>query len=300
MPYLEGRTYYDADSHLMELNGWLLRYADPGVRELLRPLYLGAGGALAENAMRQAEKRRCDPEAARALEANIMGAKGWSALGAFDPSERSRALDLIGVQKQLVFSTFAATQFAGDDPDLLYGGARALNRAMADFCSADKRLVAVGFVPWAVPERTLAEAKEAIRVGCGAILVNSVPARDKSPTHPDYNPLWALLENSNIPFMVHIGGGGRTLPSAFHKNGKPPATDWLGGGENIRSKDYLVAHSSPEIFSSAWLWMGSSSSSRGYGVDASSKERCGSPRCSGGWISRSKCFREPNRRCGCR
>jgi uncharacterized protein len=37
MPYLEGRTYYDADSHVMELNGWLPRYADPDVRELLRP-----------------------------------------------------------------------------------------------------------------------------------------------------------------------------------------------------------------------------------------------------------------------
>jgi hypothetical protein len=32
------------------------------------------------------------------------------------------------------------------DPEVLYGGARALNRAMTDFCAHDKRLVAVGFV----------------------------------------------------------------------------------------------------------------------------------------------------------
>ena len=38
MPYAEGRTYYDADSHLMELGDWLVQYADPEVRERIRPL----------------------------------------------------------------------------------------------------------------------------------------------------------------------------------------------------------------------------------------------------------------------
>ena len=105
MPYLEGRTFYDADSHLMELNGWLQRYADANVREKLRPLYLGGAGPTAERAMKDAQTRLNDPQAARSLEANLMNAKGWSALGAFDPSERTRALDLLGVSKQLVFST---------------------------------------------------------------------------------------------------------------------------------------------------------------------------------------------------
>jgi uncharacterized protein len=253
MPYAEGRTFYDADSHLMELNDWLPKYADPPVRERLRPLYLGAAGALADKAIRDAEARRGNPEVARALEANLMGPKGWGALGAFDPAERSRALDLLGMHKQLVFSTFAATQFTGDDPDLLYGGTRALNRAMADFCAHDKRLIAVGYVPWGDPQRVVTEAKEAMRLGCGAILVPSAPPRDKSPTHPDYHPFWAILQESGVPFMLHIGGGGRMLPSAFHKNGKPPVTDIHGGGENIRCKDFMVIQNSPEIFLSCMI-----------------------------------------------
>jgi predicted TIM-barrel fold metal-dependent hydrolase len=248
MPYLEGRTFYDADSHLMELNGWLQKYADANVRERLRPLYLGGAGPTAERAMKDAQTRLNDPQAARSLEANLMTAKGWSALGAFDPRERSRALDLLGVSKQLVFSTFAPTQFASDDPELLYGGTRAHNRAMADFCSDDKRMIAVGFVPLLDAERALVEAREAIKLGCGAILVPSAPPRDKSPTHPDFHPLWALLQETGVPFMTHVGGGGRSLRPAFHKNGKPPTTDHLGGGENIRSKDYMSLHFSPEIF----------------------------------------------------
>ena len=65
---------------------------------------------------------------------------------------------------------------------------------------------------------------------------------------PDYDPLWALLAESGIPFMLHVGGGGRGLKAAFHHNGKPSVTDFLGGGENIRSKDYMVIHHAPETF----------------------------------------------------
>ena len=247
MPYASGRSFCDADSHLMELGDWLRPYADPHIREKLRPLYLGGAGKLADQAVDAAAARRGDPEAARALEANLMGAKGWGALGAFDPAERSRALDLLGFEKQLVFSTFAATQFGGDDLELLYGGARAHNRAMADFCSADKRLIAVGTAPWGDPQQTVREAEEAIRTGCGAILLSSAPGGDRSPTHPDYHGLWALLQEANVPFMLHIGGGGRPLRRAFHNNGRK-VTDWLGGGENIRSKDFMVVHNPPETF----------------------------------------------------
>jgi predicted TIM-barrel fold metal-dependent hydrolase len=44
-----------------------------------------------------------------------------------------------------------------------------------------------------------------------------------------------------------VGGGGRLLDPAFHNNAMP-VTDHLGGGENIRSKDYLAIHHSPETF----------------------------------------------------
>lgn len=253
MPYAAGRTFHDADSHLMELGDWLVKYADPGVREKIRPLQLGGAGALAETALADAERRRGDPEAARALENDLMGPKGWGALGAFDPHERSRALDLLGFSSQLVFSTFAATQFLGDDPDLTYGGTRAHNRAMADFCAHDARLIGVGFVPWGDPKRVCEEAAEAIRLGCGAILVPSHPTARISPAHPDYFPFWALLEEASIPFMTHVGGGGRPLHRAFHNNGKPPTTDFLGGGENIRSKDFMALHNAPENFLSCMV-----------------------------------------------
>jgi uncharacterized protein len=248
--YAGTRVIYDADSHVMELGDWLTSYADPDARERIRPLYLGGAGALADEAVRQAEARKAG--GTEVGEGELLTRKGWHALGAFDPAERSRALDLLGFESQLVFSTFAATQFAGDDLEVLAAGTRALNRAMADFCADDPRLVAVAQVPWMGPEATEAALVEAIDLGCGAVLVPSHPGRGISPTHPDYDRIWSILEDRGIPFMLHIGGGGRPLKQAFHDNGRP-TTDFLGGGENVRSKDYMALYQVPEQFLTAMV-----------------------------------------------
>ena len=250
MPYAEGRTFYDADSHIMELPDWIETYADPGIRDRIRPLQLGGAGALADEAVAAAASRRDDQQRALEAETRLMEAKGWSGLGAFDPAERSRALDLLGFDSQLVFSTFAAGQFAGAETDVVLGGLQAHNRAMADFCADDSRLVAVAQAFWMAPAATRRVVEEALDRGAGAVLFPSHPGRGLSPTHPDHDGTWSLLEERGIPFMIHIGGGGRTLKPAFHDNGRP-VSDFLGGGENIRGKDFMVIHQQPEQFLSA-------------------------------------------------
>jgi predicted TIM-barrel fold metal-dependent hydrolase len=250
--YARGRTICDADSHVMELPDWLPAYADPHIRDRIRPLHLGGAGALANDAIKQAQARRGDDAAAEALEAELMTKKGWHALGAFDHAERSRALDLLGFSSQLVFSTFATTQFAGDDPEVLDGGLRAHNRAMAAFCGADPRLVAVAQTQWTTPARAQAILEDALDLGCGAVLVPSHPGSGVSPTHRDYDRFWATIEERDVPFMLHIGGGGRSLKKAFHDNGRP-TTDFLGGGENVRAKDYMVISQIPEQFLAAMV-----------------------------------------------
>ena len=44
MAYTEGRTCYDADSHIMELPDFLRDFADPGQRDALPELSFGSGG----------------------------------------------------------------------------------------------------------------------------------------------------------------------------------------------------------------------------------------------------------------
>ncbi len=254
MSYAPQRPIYDADSHVMELPDWLARFADAATLEAMRPLQLGAAGALAHAAVGRAAQRSAARTAAgtavlEPLTLNeVLRPKGWDAIGAFDSGERSSVLDALGFDAQLVFPTFASSHFAGPDLDLLYGGTDALNRAMAAFCAHDQRLLAVGVIPWAIPERTILAARRAIDEGVAAIQVpTSLPRGVVSPTHPDHRPLWALLEEHGVAVVTHIGGGGNPVQRGYHDNGVR-VTDFLGGGENTRSKDYLAIHQRSEVF----------------------------------------------------
>src|SRR5436853_90632 len=108
-----------------------------------------AGGSGAAKAIAMAQARQQDAAATAAIASNVVaGPKGWAAYGAMNPDERRAALDDLGFSRQLVFTTFAGSQFMpATDLEVKYGGSRALNRAIAEWCSADKRLIAVGVVP---------------------------------------------------------------------------------------------------------------------------------------------------------
>ncbi len=197
MPYAEGRIFNDADSHFMETKDWIFQYADPKVRPKLAPMDFEACGGKATEELVSAlpsmiERRKQDPAAMARAEANVLERKSWHALGGYDPDERRRALDLLGYNRQLVFTGMAMSHFWGVlgvqrifDPEVLYGGARAHNRGIAEFCNHDERMRAVGLVPLDVPELAVKEIQTAVREGCAAIWVPATPPPSMSPTHPD-------------------------------------------------------------------------------------------------------------------
>jgi predicted TIM-barrel fold metal-dependent hydrolase len=106
---------------------------------------------------------------------------------------------------------------------------------------------AVGFVPMNHPEQSVRAAAEAIALGVSAVWLPSEATGGISPSHVAYDPLWATLQDAGVPLVLHIGGG-KLLDKVFHDNGHPRPTDWLGGGENLRAKDFPVMHHSPERF----------------------------------------------------
>jgi uncharacterized protein len=255
MTYAGQRTILDADSHVMELADFLDDFIDPTQRDRLRRRGMEALTPVLEDALASAEARRSDPVRAAEAEDRLLDDKGWHAMGGFDPAERGRVLDLLGFRSQLVFATFATSMFTGKDVERLYAGSAAQNRAMVNFCSVDDRLLAVGFVPLVDPPRAAALAVEAIESGCAAMMVPSTAAGSLAPTHPELDQFWDVLSEANVPFVLHVGGGGRLLDPAFHNNDMP-VTDHLGGGENIRSKDFLAIHHSPELFLGALIFDG--------------------------------------------
>jgi predicted TIM-barrel fold metal-dependent hydrolase len=247
MSYAGRRPTLDADSHIMELPGFLDPFIESGMREQLRGRTGRIPTTFFDTARDAALARRDDETKRSSAEERLLLDKGWNAMGAFDPAERSHVVDLLGVEAQLVFATVSTALFMGKDVDLLYAGSAAHNRALADFCKDDARLLPVAFIPLVETDRAVALLRESIELGCGAIHVPSTAAGDRSPTHPDLDPFWSLLDDCGIPFVLHVGGGGRLLDRRFHDNGRP-VTDHLGGGENIRSKDFLAISNSPSLF----------------------------------------------------
>ncbi len=245
----------DADSHLMESFDWLGGYATGRVAEVLQELDLAAAGSSAAVAIQAGLDRIGDEEATSPLRDDVLSSiKGWGALGAMDPAERSEVLDLTGIARQLVFTTFASSLFAfSSDPEVVYGGADAHNRGITEFCSADVRLLPVAFVPTNDVERATACLDDAIAMGASAAWIPYRPMGGVSPGHLDWDPFWQRLADAGVPAVLHVGGGRSTLSAPFHDNGRPIPPDHVGGGENLRAKDFPAVHHAPEAFLSTMV-----------------------------------------------
>jgi uncharacterized protein len=235
---------HDADSHVVETPDWLVAYADPDVRDRLKPLYVSSVKPGEDELIAHYRKQHADPEF-RARDADeIWLRKNWKATGSFLREDRPGALDLLGFASQLVFNTFENALLLnaehGDDLDFAYGLARAHNRSLVDFCSVDPRLLPVGYVPLADPERSAVFARETLELGAGALLVPSACPRRHSPSHVGLDPVWAQAEEAGIPIVFHVGGGGRLVDPMYFENGLPPVPDFHGGDGNFRSVDYIA------------------------------------------------------------
>jgi predicted TIM-barrel fold metal-dependent hydrolase len=278
MTYARTQLMLDADSHIMETPDWIARHADPDIRERLPPLGLGkAGGAtyqLIEDAAKKAKQRAASGEAI----ANVVaGAKGWHAPGAMEPGERSKALDDLGFARQLVFSTFAGGQYLHhDDMDIRYGGIRAHNRGMAEFCGEDRRLIGVGQMSLMAPERAVEEIELAAKLGCGAFWIPAATVGDRSPGHTDFDPVWAALCDADTPLMLHVGPNQQFVSKAWLNNGKPIPPDIIGGGENLRVRDFMTLSYAPQLFLTSLVFDGV--------FERFPKLRCGVIELGAGWV----------------
>jgi uncharacterized protein len=253
----QDRAIYDADSHIMELPDFLQKYADPDLRAEIPAVNYSASIVTDEEVAEIMAQggRHSDAHLAEMIglgDRLIEKSKEIQALGAFDGQDRKTAMDMLGFKKQLVFATHSvAMPFSPSSKipsRLRYGAARAHNRHMADFCSHDSRLLGVAIIPLDDPDFAMAELEEVMKSNLKAVWVPHRPAGDKSPGHVAFEPFWARLAESGLPFLLHVGGSPLQLAKAWGNNGRAATKDWLGGGENVRTKDAAVLHQGPETF----------------------------------------------------
>ena len=255
MSYIENRTVHDADSHVMETPGWLDPFATAAVVGKLRQRF--PANAARQAAVQKLLARHDDPDYRANDAAEIMLRKNHAATGSFRREDRPRALDLIGVASQLVFPTTSNVWLEQleheDDLDLVYGTASATNRAQVDFCGVDARLLAVGYVPLADLERAPVAAREALQLGCKALLVPWACPRRHATSHIALDAVWAQAQEAGAPILLHVGAADFVLPKAHSLNGLPEVPDFHGGDENFRSVSYMAIPAGPQQALSALI-----------------------------------------------
>ena len=248
MPYIENRIVHDADAHTMELPNWFDDYADKNIQKAFRERFSGNKG-LAQTYFENIDEDHQTNTYQEKNEEELMIRKNYDALGSFNSKDRSEALDLLGVQSQLVFPTspnvWLESLEHGDDIDMLYSVAEATNRAQIDFCSDDKRLLPVTYIPLANIDRSIEIAKLAIQSGSSALLIPWACPKNHSTSHIGFEPVWSMAEESGIPILFHVGSADFVLPKAHSLNGMPKVKDFHGGEENFRSISYMAISSGP-------------------------------------------------------
>ena len=228
MVYAHRADIYDADTHMMEPPTWLAEFADAKLRPHLTPFGQSKPAAIekAEQALAGFAKRQQNPDLAAEIEAHFMAMKhkGFQGLGAWDRDERVRVNDLLGFNAHIVFPTAAFDQVQGArDLKIFAGSVQALNRGLASFCATDARMHPAAYIPFRHgPELAMTYLDAAIAQDFTVVMIDTIaPQGAKAFTHPDFDPIWAKIQDADMAITIHVGtdGGWDPVPLSFYNNG---------------------------------------------------------------------------------
>ena len=257
MPYVENRVVHDADSHLMEMPDSLDSYFDPKFRAAYDALPKLQKNPRDAGWVKKARALHDDADFRSGADSNVLLRKNYEAHGSFRREDRPRTLDNLGFASQLIFTTWCLGNFGLDESgpvELAYAAAQAHNRMMVDFCSVDRRFLGTGYVPLVDFEMARKAAREAIDLGCKALLVASKPC-GHAQSHVAHDPIWAMAEEAGLPIVFHVGGEEKLRPDYF-ENGLPRVKDFHGGEENFTSVSYMPIPHSVELTLAALIFDG--------------------------------------------
>lgn len=163
-------------------------------------------------------------------EGSIWEVKGPGSPSAIDLSRRVEVLDVMGVEKQLVFPTNAIgamivggmedvafqMRFGGDEsmfkgvprPQFAKNFIRAYNEwVIKNAHVADGRIVMVGIVPTSEDAQEMIDtAQFLVDGGVKAVWMQAdTPPGGVSPAHSSLDPLWKLYADNDVAVTLHIG-----------------------------------------------------------------------------------------------
>lgn len=132
---------------------------------------------------------------------------GSMGAGGSDPKARLSDMDKEGIDVMIMYPTTGLFFFGIEDVDVTVALCRAFNDWAYDFCQAEpKRLIAPVLVPQMDIREALAEVKRGVNeLGQRGVMMRPNPIAGRTLDHPAYESLWSLLEELDVPLVLHEG-----------------------------------------------------------------------------------------------
>jgi predicted TIM-barrel fold metal-dependent hydrolase len=126
-------------------------------------------------------------------------------LGAMDPAERLRRLDLENLERAFLYPTLGVLWVAEcEDEALTQAYLRAYNRWIVDFCAdSGGRLIPIAQLSLGDPEAAERELRRAVCAGAKGVWVPPFVHNRRPVGHPDHHRVLAAAEELGVPFAIH-------------------------------------------------------------------------------------------------
>jgi uncharacterized protein len=172
----------------------------------------------------------------------------WSEVpkAAYVPAERLKAMDAAGIRYSVLYPSVAGS--AGEsfgritDPDLELACVQTYNDWLVEeWAGASERFIPQCIVPIA-PDAAAAEIRRAVGKGHRGVVYPAVPMDLRQMPHiaePEFDPLWAVCEELDVPLCLHAGAS-PSLQYSFPEGLAPKVADALDAVTKPVSSVYVL------------------------------------------------------------
>ena len=184
--------------------------------------------------------------------------KGSAAPGATTPEGRLATLDLMGIERQLIFPQVVLAMPAWSDRPGADKVLREYNDTVIRWTVAGKgRLRPAALLNLTTIKGAIAEAERVIDGGARAVLLqDGIAPGGCSPAAPEVDPLWAMLAKANVPVTFHIGGQQGFFGSNVWQDAELLRPGTFSTGEPIGPQILATMHMSVQNYLTAMIYGG--------------------------------------------
>ena len=137
-----------------------------------------------------------------------LGNSAFTEPGYHDPVERLKAMDVDGVDAEVLYSEVSAFRYMSEIKEGGDESVRAFNDVLQQFAEPDpKRLVVSYQIPIHDIDAAVAEVQRVVALGGKSLQMPVFPSEFGLPEYFDerYEPLFAVIQESGLPICCHIG-----------------------------------------------------------------------------------------------